>query len=103
MPLLISRRTTFECNLLLLEVRSMIPGTQENGDQCYPRNEARKSVLLRPDGSDEDDECSNGAEEDTLHGSVVGYDLNLPVPKDGFFQMCTANCFDLCRRRRDHL
>jgi hypothetical protein len=50
---------------------SWYPG---NEAQRYPQNEAEEQDSLGPDSSDEDDECGNGAEEDTLHGSVVGYD-----------------------------
>jgi len=59
--------------------------------------------LLGSNDGDEDDEGGNGAEKDTLHSGVVGYDDFLSVPYDGFLQVCPAHRFDLRGCGRDHL
>jgi hypothetical protein len=64
MLLPICQRTAFECNLLLLEVRSMVPGTQETEISAILEINRGRGDLLRPGSRDEDDESGNGAKED---------------------------------------
>jgi len=87
---------------MLLKVRSVVPVNHRNQIKAVS-GEARGSDLLRADDSEEDDVCSDGADEDALYTRVIRHDRGLSVLDDGSLHVVTTCRLNLRGGGRDHL